>query len=98
MVVPVHKYPVEKIEQVLNHYAGIGLKDLKTTDVAYLEEFGAFYNYTSDAGSGRFVCTRGEKEGNIVRLYEESDLGTDMLVLRKNGTTYHIVSHQNIGT
>lgn len=96
MPVPVHKYPARLVNLVLGEYAGITTDDLDTSKVAYLAEYDAYYNYTSDYGPGMFVCTRGETEGDIVRLYEETPNGTDMLTLRKNGTNYRIISHQRI--
>ena len=43
-----------------------------------------------------FTCTRGEVIGDIVRLYEELETGTDMLTLRKVGDNYQVVAHQCI--
>ena len=41
-----------------------------------------------------FVCTRGEKDGDLIRLYSEVG-GSKLLTLRQvNGKTYQIVSHQ----
>lgn len=96
MPVPVHRYPRRIVDLVLGEYAGISTADLDTSGVEYLTDYDAFYNYTSDAGHGMFHCTRGEVEGDIVRLYEEFDYGTDMLTLRKVGNSYRIVAHQNI--
>ena len=96
MPVPVHRYPVRIINLVLKEYAGITVDDLDTSGVVYLEEYDAFYNHTSDAGGGMFYCTRGEIDGDIVRLYEEFDYGTDMLILKKVGNNYQIVAHQHI--
>ncbi len=93
MPVPIHKYPARYIDLVLNEYAGITTDDLDTSKVAYLEEYDAYYNYTSDYGLGMFVCTRGETEGNIVRLYEEHPNSTDVLTLLRDGNNYCIVSH-----
>ena len=96
MPVPVHRYPVRIINFMLKEYAEITVDDLDTSDVNYLSEYDAFYNYTSDAGHGMFTCTRGEIDGDIVRLYEEFDYGTDVLILKKVETGYHIVSHQQL--
>ena len=96
MPVPVHRYPVRIIDLVLKEYAGITVDDLDTSEVVYLAEYDAFYNHTSDAGGGMFYCTRGEIDGDIVRLYEEFDYGTDMLTLKKVGNNYQIVAHQQI--
>ena len=81
------------VNLILKEYAGITIDDLDTSDVNYLSEYDAFYNYTSDMGYGTFTCTRGEIDGDIVRLYEESGYGTDMLTLRKEGDNYRIISH-----
>jgi len=96
MPVPIHKYPSRLINLVLDEYAGITLDDLDTSKVAYLPEYDAYYNYTSDFGPGMFVCTRGEVEGNVVRLYAEYSKSTVLLTLRKEGDQYRIVSHQKI--
>ena len=96
MPVPVHRYPVRIINLVLKEYAGITVDDMETSGVVYLEEYDAFYNHTSDAGGGMFYCTRGEIDGDVVRLYEEFDYGTDMLTLKKVGNNYQIVAHQHI--
>ena len=96
MPVPIHKYQARIVDMVLKEYAGITTADLNTSDVAYLADYDAFYNYTSDFGPGMFTCTRGEVDGDIVRLYEEFETGTDMLTLRKVGDNYMIVAHQCI--
>ena len=93
MPVPIHKYPVRIINLMLKEYAGIAVDDLDTSEVHYLPEYDSFYNYTSDMGYGTFICTRGEVDGDIVRLYEESDYSTDVLTLKKEGNSYHILSH-----
>ena len=94
MPVPVHKLSARIVELTLKEYAGITLKDLDTSKVDYLAEYDAFYNYTSDYAPGIFQCTRGEIDGDLVRLYEETDNGTDILTLRKDGDKYLIVAHQ----
>ena len=50
-----------------------------------------------------FICSEGERIGNIIYLYGESSLmfykkpekGTDMLVLTEEEGSYKIVSHQH---
>ena len=40
-----------------------------------------------------FVCTRGERDGDTIRLYSVN--GTDLLTLSQvDDTSYQIVSHQ----
>lgn len=95
MPVPVHKYPKRLVDLILGEYAGISTADLNTKDVAYLPEYDAYYNYTSDFGPGMFVCTRGERDGDIIRLYSVN--GTDLLTLRQvDDTSYQIVSLQRL--
>lgn len=99
MPVPVHKYPRRQVDLILKEYAGITTENLDTSAVAYLSEYDAYYNYTSDFGPGMFPCTWGYREGDLLWLYnEESPSGTDVLTLRKVGDkTYHVVSHQSMG-
>ena len=94
MPVPIHKYQARIVDMVLKEHAGITTAELDTADVAYLADYDAFYNYTSDFGPGMFTCTRGEVIGDTIRLYEELETGTDMLTLRKVGDDYQIVAHQ----
>ena len=96
MPVPVHRYPVRIINLMLTEYAGITVDDLDTSDVNYLSEYDAYYNYTSDFGAGMFTCTRGEIDRDIVRLYEEFDYGTDVLILKKVENGYQIMAHQKL--
>lgn len=96
MPVPVHKYPVRLVNLVLGEYAGISVDDLDTSAVAYLSVYDAYYNYTSDFGPGMFVCTRGERNGDTVYLYEELEQGTDLLILLEQGDSYRVVAHQHI--
>ena len=97
MPVPVHKYPKRLVDLILGEYAGVSTADLNTEGVAYLPEYDAYYNYTSDFGPGMFVCTRGERDGDTIWLYSESD--TKLLTVRQvNDKTYQIVSHQLLET
>ena len=94
MPVPVHKYPQRLVDLILGEYAGISTEDLDTSRVAYLPEYDAYYNYTSDAGFGTFTCTRGERDGDLVRLYDAS-YDTKLLTLRQiSEKNYQIVSYQ----
>ena len=93
MSVPVHKYPKRLVDLILGEYAGISTAGLNTKDVAYLPEYDAYYNYTSDFGPGMFACARGERDGDTIRLYSEGD--TKLLTLRRVGdVSYRFVSHQ----
>ena len=81
--VPVHRYPRRLVDLALEEYAGITTADLDTSAVAYLPEYDAYYNYTSDFGPGMFTCTWGEREGDVIRLYQESEDRTLVLTLRE---------------
>lgn len=96
MPVPVHRYPVRIVDLILGEYAGISVDDLDTSNVNYLGEYDAFYNYTSDAGHGTFVCSSGEVEGNIIRLYEYSEYETDVLTLSNDNGNYKVISHLRV--
>ena len=101
MVVPVHSISKKEVDAVLMEYAGITSDDLDTSAVAYLEEYDCYYTSTSDFAWGMFICSEGERIGNTIYLYGESELSfysdeetTDMLVLIEEEGSYKIVSHQ----
>ena len=99
MPVPIHKYPRSTVDAVLTKYAGITTADLlDTSGVAYLEEYDAFYNYTSDFGPGMFTPRYGEKNGSIVTLWgiPAYDGSTGMLKLEKVDEAWHILSHRSV--
>lgn len=94
MLVPVHRYPRRLVDLCLGEYAGISTADLNTERAAYLAEYDAYYNYTSDFGLGQFLCTRGERDGELIYLYDEN-FGVKRLTLRQTGeNAYQFVSHQ----
>jgi beta-lactamase regulating signal transducer with metallopeptidase domain len=90
---PIHRVPAAAVNEVLQKYADITLGDLSgvgTEKLTYLEEYDAYYTYTSDWGPGSFICTRGEKQGDIVRLYGDMAV----LTLKIQGDSFLIVSCQ----
>jgi hypothetical protein len=92
MPVPIHKFPAAVVDEVLKQHMGIGLDDLSGVgmdELVYLEEYDAFYNFTSDAGFATFVPVSGEKEGDIVRLYSENAV----LTLKTQDDGFLFVSH-----
>lgn len=94
--VSIHKHPRSRVDAVLTKYAGITTAELNTTGVAYLKEYDAFYTYTSDFGAGIFIPCSGEKNGDIVTLWEEPagyDGSISVLMLQKSGEEWHILSH-----
>ena len=73
MPVPIHKYSRAEVDAYLEEHAGITTADLtafpdSTADLMYLPEYDAFYNFTSDAGPGLFVCEAGRREGDLLIL------------------------------
>ena len=101
MPVPVHKYLRSSVDEVLLKYAGITTAELDTTGVAYLEEYDAFYNYTSDFGLGVFLPYYGEQNGDIVTLWDapaRHDGSVSVLTLQKSGESWYILSHQTTAT
>lgn len=96
MPVPIHKFSADTVNEVLKKYMGITLDDLSGAgmdELMYLKEYDAYYNFTSDAAFGSFVCTSGETQGDIIRLYSQDA----MLTLKKQGDGFLIVSHQRTG-
>ena len=64
--------------------------------VLYLEEYDAWYNFTSDYGPGVFDPVYGLEDGNTVSLWElPSGNGTpgDILTLEESGDGFRILSH-----
>ena len=73
MPVPIHKYSRTDVDAYLEEHAGITTADLTTfpassADLLYLPEYDAFYNFTSDAGPGVFICETGRREGDLLIL------------------------------
>lgn len=98
MPVPVHRYRVSRINDVLTQYAGITLDDLHTDwrhdgRTIYVPEYDAFYNFTSDFGPGVFEPRSGERSGDIVTLRGDHTV----LRLRVTDGGYRILSHLPIG-
>ena len=97
--VPIRRYTRQTVDQVLEKYAGITTRDLSGVGmdtVLYLEEYDAWYNFTSDYGPGMFIPTYGLREGGIVTLWEQSSgNGTpgDALTLEETGDGFRILSH-----
>ena len=94
--VPVHRYRAADISALLEQYAGITAADLNSwAGTLYLEEYDAFYNFTSDFGPGAFICSGGEKQGGVIRLWSDAGPAAkerDVLTLREEGGRYLIQS------
>lgn len=95
--VPVHRVPEEAMDAALEKWAGISLADISDrTGTLYLEEYRAFYTFTSDFGPGSFPCAGGEVEGDTARLWSEAagDSGRYLLTLGREGAHWYIRSYQ----
>ena len=93
MPVPIHKFSADTVNEVLKEYMGITLDDLSGAgmdELIYLKDYDAYYNFTSDAAFGSFVCTSGEIQGDIIRLYGDNAT----LTLEKQSDGFLFVSHQ----
>lgn len=96
MPVPIHRFTAKTVNEALKKHMDIALDDLSGVgmdELIYLEEYDAYYNFTSDFAAGTFICTSGEKQGDIIRLYSEHVTLT--LKLKEDG--FLIVSHQRVG-
>lgn len=96
---PIHRYSRQSVDAVLEQYAGISTRDLSGAgmdEVLYLEEYDAWYNFTSDYGPGIFIPVYGLREGSVVTLWElPSGNGApgDVLTLKETGNGFRILSH-----
>jgi hypothetical protein len=83
------------VNKALKRYTGITLDDLSgvgTEKLIYLNQYDAYYTYRSDCQGDTFICTSGERQDDIVRLYSENAI----LTLKQRDDGFWIVSHQPI--
>ena len=99
--VPCHRLPRTYINEILTRYAGITVEDMHTDWTAgafYIPQTDCFYTFTSDFGPGSFVPSYGEKDGDIVTLWEApnsyDDNTADVLTLQNTDDGYRILSHK----
>lgn len=99
LITPVWRYPKEAVSALLCKYTGITVEDLNSQNgVLYLEEYDAFYNFTSDWGPGRFQCTGGERSGDRILLRGEGTGGeARTLTIREENEEYFLVSYLDSG-
>lgn len=101
MPVPIHRHTVSSINEVLTRWGGITTSDLDTAGVCYLEEYDAYYTYTSDFNMFYFIAESGEQVGNYVYLRKSVENGNiAVLTLRLTPGTdeWQIVSHWRSGS
>ena len=93
--VPTHRILRSSVDNTLRRYAGITAAELTNTDgVFYLEDYDAYYTFTSDFGPGTFPCVGGEWDENGARLWTRprEDGSRSVLTLRAEEGRYLIQS------
>ena len=101
MPVPIHRHTVSSINEVLTRWGGITTSALDTSGVCYLEEYDAYYTFTSDFNMFYFIAESGEQVGNYVYLRKSVENGNiAVLTLRLTPGTdeWQIVSHWRSGS
>ena len=96
--VPIHRITRASVDAALERYAGITSADLAdTSGVPYLEDYDAWYTFTSDFGPGTFQCAGGQVEGDTALLWtaDREDGYRTELTLQKDGENWHIRAHRN---
>ena len=93
--VPIHRIPRASVDAALERYAGITSADLAdTSGVLWLEEYDAWYTFSSDFGPGTFVCTGGlvDEEAGAALLWTDrrGDGTRSELLLGRDGEDWHI--------
>lgn len=59
MPLPIHRFETEDLNEVLGRCANMRWEDMADDGTHYLEQTGAWYNYTSDFGLGGFYAREG---------------------------------------
>ena len=97
--VPTHRILRASVDETLERYAGITTADLTNTKgTLYLEDYDAYYTFTSDFGPGVFYCAGGqvdEAAGTALLWTETREDGSRTeLTLGRDGEHWHIRAHQ----
>lgn len=101
MPVPIHRHTVSSINEVLTRWGGITTSNLDTSGVCYLEEYDAYYTFTSDFNMFYFIAESGEQIGNYVYLrksVENGNIAVLTLRLMPGTDEWQIVSHWRSGS
>lgn len=90
MPIPVHRYEIDHIDQVFRRYTGISYEDILQKDTLYhLDQTRCYYNGTSDANPGLFICRNGWVYDGYATLFSRDSA----LVLKEINGTYYIQAH-----
>ena len=101
MPTPIHRHTVSSINEVLTRWGGITTSNLDTSGVCYLEEYDAYYTFTSDFNMFYFIAESGEQVGNYVYLrksVENGNIAVLTLRLMPGTDEWQIVSHWRSGS
>ena len=101
MPVPIHRHTVSSINEVLTRWGGVTTSNLDTSGVCYLEEYDAYYTFTSDFNMFYFIAESGEQVGNYVYLrksVENGNIAVLTLRLMPGTDEWQIVSHWHSGS
>ena len=73
MPVPIHKFSRASVDEILEKYGNTSSDKLTNgrDNLLYLEEYDAFYNFTSDFALNGFECVSGESDGDVITLHSE---------------------------
>ncbi len=73
MPVPIHKFSRAAVDEILGKYGNTSSDKLTNGrgNLLYLEEYDAFYNFTSDFALNGFECVSGESDGDVITLRSE---------------------------
>lgn len=98
--VPIHRITRASVDAALERYAGITSANLAdTSGVPCLEDYDAWYTFTSDFGPGMFVCAGGQVDeaAGTALLWSEpwANGHRAELTLQKDGENWHIRAHRN---
>ena len=96
--VPIHRITRASVDAALERYAGITSANLAdTSGVPCLEDYDAWYTFTSDFCPGTFQCAGGQVEGDTALLWtaDREDGYRTELTLQKDGENWHIRAHRN---
>ena len=61
----------------------------------YIPQTDSFYTFTSDFGPGFFAPLYGEKNGDLVTLWDGGSTTADVLTLQSVDCNYQILSHKS---
>jgi len=96
---PIRRIYKKDVTSLLKKYANITADDLSNTEgTLYLEEYDAYYTFTSDFSPGSFVPSGGERLGDTITFWSGGDNGKNILTILEADGNYFIHSFQRVVT